>query len=391
MSRSRAAVKYDSLHFSFGGTLKRIVLIFLAQMLLVLTAASLWAGDVKAPWQIEWDKVLEGANKEGKLVAGIPASAELRKAIVDGFKNRFPGIELDLTASRGPTNASKIAAEHAGGVRYFDLLISGTSTPFSLLNAGILEPVEPLFLVPEVKDPKRWFGGHIWLDNAKRFIYGFQAYQSENLWHNSTLTKADEIGSYDDLLNPRWKGKIGFLDPRSAGGGTATWAFFLKIKGEEFLRKLAAQDMFLSRDQRQLADGLAKGNVAITIGLTYYSFAPFLKAGLPLKPLPPPKEGTYTSCGSGALSVIKSSPHPNATKVFVNWLLSKEGQEIYGKAMGQATRRLDVETKWLTEYGTRPSKDFLTVEENNRLENYGEETVNTYWAKGTKIAGEVFK
>jgi hypothetical protein len=98
-------------------------------MSLLLTAANLFAGEAKAPWQMEWDRPLEAANKEGKLVAGIPASADLRKAIGEAFKNRFPGIELDLTSSRGPTNASKIAAEHTAGVRYFDLLISGTSTP----------------------------------------------------------------------------------------------------------------------------------------------------------------------------------------------------------------------------------------------------------------------
>jgi iron(III) transport system substrate-binding protein len=350
-----------------------------------------FAGEVKAAGQTEWDKTIEAAKKEGKLVAGIPASAELRKSITESFKSRFPGIELELTTSRGPTNASKISAEHAAGVRYFDLLISGTSTPFNLLNAGILDPVEPLLILPEVKDPKRWFGGHIWLDNSKRFLYAFQAYQSQNFWYNSTLTKPEEIRSYDDLLNAKWKNKIGYLDPRSAGGGTATWAFFLKIKGEDFLRKLAAQDMLLSRDQRQLGDSLAKGKVALTIGLTYYSLAPFIKAGLPIQSLSEVKEGTYTSCGSGALSIVKASPHPNATKVFVNWLLSKEGQEIYGKAMGQATRRLDVETKWLTENGIRASKDFLTVEENNRLENYGEETVNNYWARATKIAEEVWK
>jgi len=306
----------------------------------------LFAGEVRAPGQVEWDKTVEAAKKEGKLVAGIPASAELRKSITESFKSRFPGIELELTTSRGPTNASKISAEHAAGVRYFDLLISGTSTPFNLLNAGILDPVEPLLILPEVKDPKRWFGGHIWLDNSKRFLYAFQAYQSQNFWYNSTLTKPEEIRSYDDLLNAKWKTKIGYLDPRSAGGGTATWAFFLKIKGEDFLNKLAAQDMLLSRDQRQLGDSLTKGKVALTIGLTYYSLAPFIKA---------------------------------------------EGQEIYGKAMGQATRRLDVETKWLTENGIRASKDFLTVEENNRLENYGEETVSNYWTKATKIAEEVLK
>ena len=361
-----------------------------------LTAAGSFAGNAsaaesRAAWQGEWERTTDAAKKEGKLVAAIPASAELRKAISEIFPKRFPGIELDLTNARGPSNASRIAAEHAAGVRYFDLLISGTATPFSLLNAGILEPVEPLLLLPEVKDPKRWYGGHIWLDNAKRFIYAFQAYQSENIWHNPTLLKAEDVRSYDDLLSPKWKGKIGILDPRTPGAGTATWAFFLKIKGEEYLKKLAAQEMFLSRDQRQLADSLAKGKIAITIGLSYYTFAPFLKAGLPVKPLPDMKEGTYTSCGSSATSIVKNSPHPNATKVFINWLLSKEGQELYGKAMGQATRRLDVDTKWMVEHGVRASKDFLAIEENNRLENYGEDTINNYWAKSTKIAEEVFK
>ena len=368
-----------------------LALIFVLAVMLWLNPKPMLAADSKPARQLEWEKTVEAAKNEGKLVAALPASADLRKAIGEIFPKRFPGIELDLTNARGPSNASKIAAEHAAGVHYFDLLISGTSTPFTLLQAGILEPAEPLLILPEVKDPKRWFGGHIWLDNTKKFIYAFQVYQSENIWHNPTLLKPEEVRSYDELLNPKWKGKIGILDPRSAGAGTATWAFFLKIKGEEWLKKLAAQEMFLSRDQRQLADSLAKGKTAITIGLTYYTFAPFLKAGLPVKPLPDMKEGTYTSCGSSATSIVKNSPHPNATKVFINWLFSKEGQEIYGKAMGQATRRLDVDTKWMVEHGVRASKDFLSVEENNRLENYGEDTINNYWARSAKIAEEVFR
>ena len=366
-------------------------LIIVVALLYGLPAGAGQAAETKAPWQAEWDKTVEAAKKEGKLVAAIPASAELRKAITEVFPKRYPGIELDLTNARGPSNAGKIAAEFNAGVRYYDLLISGTSTPFNLLNAGILEPAEPLLILPEVKDPRRWFGGHVWLDNAKKYIYAFQVYQSENIWHNASMMKPEDARSYDDLLLAKFKGKIGILDPRSAGAGTATWAFFLKTKGDEWLRKLAGQELFLSRDQRQLADSLAKGKVAITIGLTYYTFSPFLKAGLPVKPLPDMKEGTYTSCGSSATSIVKNSPHPNATKVFVNWLFSKEGQEIYGKAMGQATRRLNVDTKWMAAHGVRASKDFLTVEENNRLENYGEETVGKYWAASTKIAEDVFK
>ncbi len=339
----------------------------------------------------EWDKVVEAANKEGKIVAGIPASAELRKNLTEAFSARYPGIEIELTSGRGPTNASKIAAEHAAGVRYYDVLLSGTLTPLSLLNAGILEAIEPLFILPDVKDPKRWYGGHVWADTGKRFLYSFQAYQSENFWHNTQAMKAEEFRAYDDLLNAKWKGKIGFLDPRSAGGGTSTWAFFYKIKGEEFLKKLAAQELTLYREQRLLGESLARGRFAFTVGITYYSLAPFLKAGQPIKPLPEAKEGSYTSSGSGALSVIKNPAHPNATKVFINWLLGKEGQEVYGKAMGQATRRLDVDTKWLVDFGTRASKDFLTFEENQKRENSSEEVLTDLWPRAIKLANDLLK
>ena len=93
-----------------------------------------FSGEARSPSSAEWEKTVEAAKKEGKLVAALPASAELRKAIGEIFPKRYPGIELDLTNARGPSNANKIAAEHAAGVRYFDLLISGTATPFSLLE-----------------------------------------------------------------------------------------------------------------------------------------------------------------------------------------------------------------------------------------------------------------
>jgi ABC-type Fe3+ transport system substrate-binding protein len=57
---------------------------------------------------------------------------------------------------------------------------------------------------------------------------------------------------------------------------------------------------------------------------------------LPVKPVTRIKEGAHANNGSGVITVIKNPPHPNAAKIFVNWLLGKEGQELYGKAMTQA-------------------------------------------------------
>jgi ABC-type glycerol-3-phosphate transport system substrate-binding protein len=73
------------------------------------------------------------------------------------------------------------------------------------------------------------------------------------------------------------------------------------------------------------------------------------------------------------LMVIKNPPHPNAAKVFANWLLGRDGQEIFSRSMGVGSRRLDVDTKWLKEFGVIASKDSLTVEQFYRLENQSEE------------------
>jgi ABC-type Fe3+ transport system substrate-binding protein len=120
--------------------------------------------------------------------------------------------------------------------------------------------------------------------------------------------------------------------------------FLWKLKGEDYLKKPAAQKLFLSREQRVLAESLARGKIAVVAGLSYYSFLPFAKAGLPVKSVPISRDEIYVSGGSGNVAIIKGAPHPNAAKVFVNWFLGPEGQETYSRGMGQATRRLDVDS-----------------------------------------------
>ena len=315
-----------------------------------------------ADWQTEWEKTLGAAKKEGTVVAGIPASSELRKALETKFKEKF-GLSLELFPSRGPENVTRILTEFTAGVRYFDIFISGGATPLSLVSAGAADDFQSYMILPEVTDTKNWWGGHIWEDNVstRRHIYAFQCYTSETLWFNATQVEPREIRSFDELLKPKWKGKIAFLDPRNPGSGQNTWAFLWKVKGEEYLTKLAQQDLVIAQNQRQMADALAKGKLAFTIGLSHYTYEPFMKAGLPVKPVPKTKEGAHANNGSGVVSIVKNPPHPNATKVFVNWFLGKDGQETYSKAMVQATRRLDVNTDWLKEFVIESCKDVMSV------------------------------
>ena len=352
----------------------------------LLGAGGLHAGEAKPSPAVEWERTVEAAKKEGKVVVSIPASAELRRGIEKVFKQRF-GIEAELNVGRAASITGKIQQESKSGVPGFDLHMGGGESMVSgLLSEGILAPLEPAMILREIKDPNNWWGGHIWLDKAKRYIYASQAYQVELIWCNTDYVKPEEIRSLTDLLNPKWSGKIGYLDPRTPGAGSSMWSFLWKLKGEDYLKKLAGQKLFLGRDQRVLAESLAKGKVALVVGLSYYSFLPFAKAGLPVKSVSTPRDEIYVSGGSGNVAIIKNAPHPNAAKVFLNWFLGQEGQETYSRAMGQATRRLDVDTQWLKEFGVFAAKDSLTLDQYSKLENQSEEKILKTREAATELA-----
>jgi ABC-type Fe3+ transport system substrate-binding protein len=364
---------------------------------IILSAMFLFglAGNLPAQtdWKKEWEKSLAGAKKEGKIVVGIPARPELRTQLEAVFKPKF-GIDMELMPARGPQNASRIVAEYKAGVKYFDVFMGGSGTYESLAEDGMVEPLDAQMILPEVKEAKHWWGGHIWEDNVKtnRFLYSFIADAGTGgFWYNTDLVKPDEIRSLDDFLNPKWKGKLGFLDPRTPGSGQSIWSFLWDIKGEGYLRKLVQQDLFVSRDQRQLADALAKGKLAIALGVSFYTLEGFLVANLPIKELPKLKEGLPSSNGSGVIGIVKNPPHPNAARVYANWFLSKEGQELYVKVMRQSTRRLDVDTKWLQEHGVQAAKDVLTVEEYHRLRNHLEDKYTRVRLPSAKFAEQILK
>jgi ABC-type Fe3+ transport system substrate-binding protein len=345
-------------------------------VILYVVVGSVTSVFAQPAWQEEWERVKQAAKEEARLVVNISPNADLRKALESVFTQKF-GIELELNLARSGTIARRVADEYEAGVRHFDILITTAGTLMDrLLPRGIIDPLETYWILPEVKDPKNWWGGHIWNDKAGRYAYSASAYMLDSVWYNADLVKPEEVRSYDDLLDPRWKGKLGLNDPRIIGAGEGMWGFLWDTKGEEYLTRLAQQLSVVAAD-RVVGDALARGKIAIAVGASFYSFQSFVKAGLPVKPLPPLKEGTYLAVGQGGPVVIKNPRHPNAAKVFVNWLLSREGQELYGKVHGHATRRLDVDTRWLTERGIRSAKDFLSMEQFYRYENQSETKILT--------------
>jgi len=360
-------------------------LLIFALILIVNSPIELLAADGGA----EWQRVVAAAKKEGKVVIGAPPGSDFRNEAQALLKKRFD-LDSEFVQAPGPNLMSKIVAEKQAGLVTVDAFLIGPCTGNSLLKSDLFEPLAPAMLLAEVKDPTKWFGGHLWADNqtGKNMLYSFVAQMTPSIYYNTNLVKPQDVRSYNDLLDAKWKGKIGLRDPRVPGGGLAMWAFLLDMKGEEYIRKLAQQEMFISRNARQIADSLAKGGLALSIGVGYRDFDAFLDANLPVKHLPTLKEGTYVSGGNGILGIIKGAPHPNAAKVFFNWLLSRDGQELHGRTAQQPTRRLDVDTRGLD---GQAAKDVLTLEDFRRFQNFTEDKCNNSCTPGAKLADAVLK
>ena len=224
---------------------KRYRFIWLALAALFLSGS---VGDLLAQsdWKKEWERTLQQAKKEGKIVVGISARAELRKELEAVFKPQF-GIDMELLTARGSQHASRIASEYQAGVKYFDAFIGGSGAYESLVYDGMVEPLAPNLILPEVREEKYWWGGHIWEDNVKtkRFLYSFIADAGAGgFWYNTEVAKPEELRSLDEFLNPKWKGKVGFLDPRTPGSGQSIWSFLWDVKGERLSAKTCAAGSF---------------------------------------------------------------------------------------------------------------------------------------------------
>jgi iron(III) transport system substrate-binding protein len=224
--------------------------------------------------------------------------------------------------------------------------LMGGSSSFASFAPGTLEPLKPLLVLPEVADPSGWFDGRFYFadsNNAALIISGEIGTRRGS--YNTKLVDPKEIQSWWDLLQPKWKGRIASFDPRVAGGGGETFLFFYYTPslGRKFItRFLTETDVLLTRDLQQGTDWLASGKVHFYIG----SGQPIMKAkkqGLPVDLMPHAlKEGDIMGGGSCCMAVMNRAPHPNATKLFVNWVLSREGQSAWQKYAEVNSLRMDI-------------------------------------------------
>jgi len=304
------------------------------------------AGEAKQGWAVEWEKTVAAARQEGQLIVyGTTPSQDIIETGV--FQKAYPGIKV-VTGAGGPAQGfQRLVAERRAGKYLADLYIAGATSPLALQRAQALDPVKPLLVLPEVLDEFKWLGGrHHYNDHEQKYIFVYSGNPQLGAFaFNTNLVNQKEITSFWDFLQPKWKGKIESRDIRIPGTGSVNTLFLYHNPqlGPKFIKRLYGEmDITLFRDIRQSIDWLASGKFAICVACYPNELAVAKKQGLPVAELDfMLKEGAALSSHGGALSFVKNAPHPNAAKVFVNWLLSREGQ-ITSQRTGPNSRRMDI-------------------------------------------------
>jgi iron(III) transport system substrate-binding protein len=179
---------------------------------------------------------------------------------------------------------------------------------------------------------------------------------------NTSLVKPSDIPTADALIDPKLKGKIASYDPGVNGAGLVFGSVVYVTRGADFATKLyQGQEVAYTRDYQQIADWVAHGNYAVGLGVTPIYTAQYAGA-VPMEMMQLSDIKTIVSGGFGIISLFNNAPHPNAARVYVNWIASKEGVTTYGTIDGSAPVRTDVQPTWMDpELVPKPDGDYFDV------------------------------
>jgi iron(III) transport system substrate-binding protein len=305
----------------------------------------------------DWEALVAAAKREGKVSLLGPGEEAVHKVLVDPFQEQF-GIPIEYVGGlSGPQTATKVTTERAAGLYNWDILIAGSTIGIESMDPiNALEPIDPQLILPEVKDPKNWRGGALPVIGAGGDILVMTPYQRGIVFYNKNLVKGEEITSYKDLLAPKWKDKLQSADPRSPGPGQGTFIFFYLHPdlGADFIRGLGKQNVTLQDGYQNQVDLVGQGRTPIMIGAADNLALARIKQGAPIGIVPSTqlKEGTDVSAANGNVSLFKKAPHPNAAKLYLNWLLTKQEQELYARANGFPGARADINADWTEAWRT---------------------------------------
>jgi iron(III) transport system substrate-binding protein len=291
-------------------------------------AAPLRGAERSDDWQAEWDKTLKAAEQEGQVAYSGCGSHDYLNEI----QKKYPKIKIVSVAASCSEVVSRTMTERRAGKYLTDVIRFGLTSAHSFYRAKVLQPIETAFILPEVKDTSKWWqkkhhysdpeGKYLFIPAASVYVR-FASYNTE-------LVNPGEFKSYWDLLAPKWKGKIVATDTKTGEGRNGTrFLYYHPELGPQYLRRVLSElAPTFSRDYRQATDWLAQKRFSLYLFSQSDDTINAQEQGLPIQIIDTSrfKEAVGLDVTGGSYSLMDKPAHPNAAKVLLNWLLSREGQ-----------------------------------------------------------------
>jgi iron(III) transport system substrate-binding protein len=258
-------------------------------------------------------KLLDGAKKEGALVWYMSASIEDAKAILLAFNKKYPFLKTDFFRAGSARLFNRIMNEARAGKVLFDLVAVRGLETHQLVKAGLLQP----YVSPESAAYPAGFK-----DSKGYWVDYFDSYNV--IGYNTQLVARDQAPkSWEDLLDPKWKGKIALDEENFSwyGAMTQKWG---KEKTQRYMRALAKQDIQLRNGQTLIAQLMAAGEFSVAMVLAH-RIEKMKEQGAPVAWVTTLDPVTVSLHPIG---IAAKAPHPNAAKLFVDFILSKDGQQL---------------------------------------------------------------
>jgi ABC-type Fe3+ transport system substrate-binding protein len=265
-----------------------------------------------------WDAVVAAAKQEGKVVVyNMALGAPYFQAVIKSFETTY-GIPVESLDLRASELVERIRTEQSAGRYLGDAeMVTTTMIEEQLKNGDFIQKLPPIPNAANLRPP------------FKTTDFSVPAYvQPMGILINTRLVRGEDVPtSWNDLNASKWKGKLLSDDMRPLGSGNTLFAILQKSMGADFNEKLAEQKPVFSRDMRNDARRVARGEYPIYISQVF-AFASDLK-GLPVKVVVPKEGAPYAQMD---MAMLKSAPHPNAARLFMQHFLSVDSQALYANA-----------------------------------------------------------
>lgn len=318
-----------------------------------LTATVLATAAVGQPLRADaagdWDALVAAAQKEGKVVISAVPGTGMRKKLPEIFKQKF-GVDVEVIVTPSRQTAQRAIRESKAGTGTMDIFSTGQSTLVRVLYPkGLLMPIKPLLIHPDIKKKDVWQKGEPWfIDDKQSYMFRAVDLVIPMAFVNAKYVDPKAIKTTSDFLDPKYKGKIVVYDPTRPGPGSNAVSYYMKMKGEKFVIDLIkGQNAKLTRNRRQLVDWLAQGRYPIAFAASINEIARLRREGFQIAAVQPSDIMPYDAPGSGVLALFKNAPHPKAAQLFLNWIMTKEGMQLYQNLEGMPVTRVDVDRSTL--------------------------------------------